>query len=214
VRAGLLLRSSALVVAAALWAGAALAAPPPPTADDCVAVYAVSNGFHGGLVAPREAVEAAGLPSFGAPWVEIGWGEARAYQAPKLTLGNVLGVIFAPGPSTLLIAPLRDRPDRLWGEAAAEFGVSREGMASLMRDVAAEAERDDQGRLVVLSEARGGQFVAARSRFRVWRMCNAWAAERLKAAGVTLKPGRVFTAGALMSRIKALPTCGQLGAAG
>ena len=183
-------------------------------ADNCVAVYAVSNGFHGGLVAPGAAVETAGLPSFGGPWVEIGWGEARAYQAPRLNLGNILGVVFATGPSALLIAPLRDRPDRLLGDAAVEFGVSREGLASLMSDVAAEAERDEQGRLVVLSQARGGQFVAARSRFRVWRMCNAWAAERLRASGVTLKPGRVFTAGALMSRIRALPTCEELGGAG
>jgi hypothetical protein len=82
-----------------------------------------------------------------------------------------------------------------------------------MADVAAEAERDEQGRLVVLSQARGGQFLAARSRFRVWRMCNAWAAERLRASGVTLRPGRVFTAGALMTRIRALPTCGELSGA-
>jgi hypothetical protein len=203
---------AAAALAACLLGGAVRAAPPPPTAANCIAVYAVSNGFHGGLVAPGAAVEAAGLPSFGGPWVEIGWGEARAYQAPRLTFGNILGVVFAPGPSALLIAPLRDRPDRLWGDAAVEFGVSREGLASLMSDVAAEAERDEQGRLVVLSQARGGQFLAARSRFRVWRMCNAWAAERLRASGVTMKPGRVFTAGALMTRIRALPTCDELSA--
>jgi hypothetical protein len=203
---------AAAALAACLFGGAVRAAPPPPTAANCIAVYAVSNGFHGGLVAPGAAVEAAGLPSFGGPWVEIGWGEARAYQAPRLTFGNILGVVFAPGPSALLIAPLRDRPDRLWGDAAVEFGVSREGLASLMSDVAAEAERDEQGRLVVLSQARGGQFLAARSRFRVWRMCNAWAAERLRASGVTMKPGRVFTAGALMTRIRALPTCDELSA--
>jgi hypothetical protein len=120
-------------------------------------------------------------PSFGGPWVEIGWGEARAYQAPRLTFGNILGVVFAPGPSALLIAPLRDRPDRLWGDAAVEFGVSREGLASLMADVAAEADATSRAGSWSSRRREGGQFVAARSRFRVWRMCNAWAAERLRA---------------------------------
>jgi len=183
---------------------------PPPSAADCVAVYALSNGFHGGLVVPGAAAQAAGLPAFGAPWVEIGWGEARAYQARRLTLGNVLGVVFAPGPSALLIAPLRDRPDRLWRKGVAEFGVSREGIASFMSAFAGEARRDGQGRLVVLSEARGGVFVAARTPFRLWRMCNAWAAERLRDAGLKVRPGPVLTASALMSRVEALPTCSEL----
>ena len=203
-----------LAAAAVLSAGGpAWGKPPPPTAGNCVTAYAVSNGFHGGLVAPAAAVRAAGLPTFDAAWVEIGWGEARAYQAPRLTAGTAIRSVLTPGPSTLLIAPLRDRPDRIWRKGVAAFGLSREGLAALLRDVAAEARRDDQGRLIVLSRARGGVFVAARTPFRIWRMCNGWAAERLRGAGLELRPGPVFTANALMSRIEALPDCAELAGA-
>jgi hypothetical protein len=192
-----------------LVGGRALAAP-PPTKDDCVAVFAISNGFHSGVALPAEAVEAAGLPTFGGAWVEFGWGEARAYQASRLGAGDIARVVLAPGPSTLLIAPLTDQPDRLWSSGVLEFGVSREGLAQLARDVAAEAERDPEGRLIVLSERRGGQFVAARSRFRLWRMCNGWAAGRLRAAGLELRTPPLLTAGGLMKRIDRLPTCEEL----
>ena len=205
---GLAASAGVLLAGSAAWGK-----PPPPSAGNCVTAYAVSNGFHGGLVAPAAAVEAAGLPTFGAEWVEIGWGEARAYQAPRLTAGTAIRSVLTPGPSTLLIAPLRDRPDRLWRKGVAAFGLSREGMATLLREVAGEARRDEAGRLIVLSRARGGVFVAARTPFRLWRMCNGWAAERLRGAGVTLRPGPVFTAGALMSRIEALPDCAELAGA-
>jgi len=191
-------------------AGAAQAAP-PPSKDDCVAVYALSNGFHSGVALPAEVIAGVDLPTFDGAWVEFGWGEAQAYQAPRLTAGNVARVVFAPGPSTLFIAPLRARPDPL-SEGVIAFGVSREGRAQLARDLADEARRDAAGRLIVLSERRGGWFVAAKSRFRLWRMCNGWAAERLCGAGLGLSTPPLLTAGGLMKRIDRLPTCGELGA--
>lgn len=203
--------AAALMAAFGAAAGAAAAAP-APTRDDCVAVFAISNGFHSGVAMPAAAVDEAGLPTFGGAWVEVGWGEAAAYQAAKLSAGDIARVVLAPGPSTMLITPLRDRPDRLWSEGVLEFGVSREGLQQLARDVSAEARRDAEGRLIVLSERRGGQFVAAQSRFRLWRMCNGWAAERLRAAGLSLRTPALLTAGGLMKRIDRLPTCAEVGA--
>lgn len=189
---------------------AAPAAAPPPNVADCETAFVVSNGFHSSLAVPGAAAEGAGLPSFGAPWVEFGWGEAEAYQAPRLTARNVVRVVVRPGPSAMLIAPVSDRPDRVWRTGVVEFGLSRAGMRRVMNDLAAEARRDGAGRLVTLADARGGRFVAASTPFRVWRMCNAWASVRLQRAGLPI--GRAFTAGQLVRVIDRQPTCGELAA--
>jgi hypothetical protein len=199
----------ALSVISAVAAMAAAAAP-PPSSGDCATVFVVSNGFHSSLAVPAAAAEAAGLPSFGAAWTEIGWGEAAAYQAPRLNAGAVARVILRPGPSAMLIAPLRDRPDRIWSEGVVEFGLSQRGLRQIMADVSAEARRDASGRLIVLSEQRGGAFVAASTPFRIWRMCNAWASVRLRRAGLPV--ARAFTAGGLVRSIDRQPTCGELAA--
>ena len=171
----------------------------------------VSNGFHSGLAVPAEAAEAAGLPTFGGAWVEFGWGEAEAYQAPKLTARNVARVVVRPGPSAMFIAPLRGRPDRVWRRGVVEFGLSREGLRRVTADLAAEAKRDEAGRLIVLSQRRKGVFVAANTPFRLWRMCNGWAAARLRRAGLSI--GRPLTAGGLLRSIDRQPTCAELRAA-
>jgi hypothetical protein len=201
----------AFALALAAAAGAARAQPPPPGAGDCETVFVISNGFHSSLAVPTSAAEAVGLPTFGGPWTEFGWGEAGAYQAPRLTARNVARVILAPGPSAMLIAPLRDRPDRLWSEGVVEFGLSRAGLRAVMAGVAAEPRRDAAGRLIVLSRQRGGVFLAAGTPFRVWRMCNAWASERLRRAGLPI--GRAFTADGLIRAVDAQPTCAELATA-
>ena len=210
-----LLSGAAVLVTAALLAvpaaeTGASRVEPPPSADDCETVFVISNGLPSSLAVPGREAEAAGLPGFGAAWTEFGWGEAEAYQAPRLTARNVARVILRPGPSALLIAPLRDRPDRIWREGVVEFGLSGAGLRRIMADVAAEAKRDEAGRLIVLSGQRGGVFVAASTRFRVWRMCNAWASLRLRRAGLPIR--RAFTARDLVRAIDRQPTCGELAA--
>ena len=203
------MRALAGAVLALAAAGAAHAQAPRPSKGDCETLFVVSNGFHSSLALPAEAARAAGLPDFGAPWVEVGWGEAEAYQAPRLTARNVARVVVRPGPSAMLLSPLRDRPDRVFRTGAVEFGVSRAGLRSLMRDLAAEPRRDAAGDLIVLSQQKsGGQFVAASTPFRVWRMCNAWASVRLRRAGLPV--GRAVSAGALVRSIDRQPTCGEL----
>ncbi|HEX8569594.1 MAG TPA: DUF2459 domain-containing protein [Caulobacteraceae bacterium] len=186
----------------------ALAQAPRASKGDCETLFVISNGFHTSVALPAEAARRAGLPDFGARWVEVGWGEAEAYQAPRLTARNVARVVVRPGPSAMLVAPLRDRPDRVWSEGVVEFGVSRAGLGSIVGDLAAEPRRDASGRLIVLSQQRGGQFVAASTPFRVWRMCNAWGSMRLRRAGLPVP--RSWTAGALVKALDRQPTCGEL----
>ena len=203
------------VLAAGAAAGAmalacpALAQAPRPSRGDCETLFVVSNGFHSSLAVPGHAARAAGLPDFGAPWVEVGWGEAEAYQAPKLTARNVARVVVRPGPSAMLLVPLRERPDRVWRTGVVEFGVSGAGLRSIVADLAREPRRCAAGELIVLSErSGGGRFLAASTPFRVWRMCNAWASVRLRRAG--LEVPRAFTARSLIRAIDRQPTCGEL----
>ena len=200
-----------LVVIWAAWPGVGRAAA-APTADDCASVYVVSNGFHSGLAVPGALAQAKGFPTRGAAWVEFGWGEAQAYQAPSLTLANALRSVFAPGPTTLLVLPLPDRPDRVAGLYAIELGLSQSGMDTLMGDLQAEAQWVGPGEPVVLSERNGGVFLAANSPFRLWRMCNAWTAERLRRAGLDLHDRLLFHSDLLMWAADRKPTCGELAA--
>ena len=60
----------------------------PPRSGDARTIFLVDNGFHSDLAVPRAAIAAHGGPIAAAaarigddPWVMIGWGDARFYEA-------------------------------------------------------------------------------------------------------------------------------------
>ena len=207
-----------LALAAAALAGTGVwlslpgvqAAAPPPSPGDCVRVWVLSNGFHTSLGLPPEAARTVGLSAGAAPWVEIGWGEARAYQAQSMDPLTLIRAAVAPGETTLFVAAVPFDPARYGPDQATPVAVSRAGLQVLLRDVAAEARRDTQGRPRVLSAAPNGTFLAAHSPFGLLRPCNVWTSERLRRAGVPILDRPMLLASGLFTALRQqVPsTCG------
>ena len=175
----------------------------PAATNDCETVYVTSNGFHTGVAIPAAAARSAGFEPGAAAWLEFGWGEARAYRAERLSAGAALGAIFAPGASTLHIAPLPRRPDLHYAGGVTPVAVTSAGAAALALDLAREAARDAQGRLIPLGPGKGegASFVLATTPYRAWRTCNVWTAERLRAAGVPVRAAGSTLAPVLTGRL-------------
>lgn len=204
-------RRAALAGAALAGCGAWLSADdvrplaPPPTAQDCVSIAVLSNGFHASLAVPAEVARRMGADVGAAPWAEIGWGEARAFQAEALSLDVAVGAVLAPGPTTLFVAPLPGPPRP--GPRVAALGLSRAGLDRLAADLAAETARDAQGRPVILSRRFGGAFYGATGAYRFWRTCNVWTAERLRRAGAALRVRSGFLADGLLNGARRARQC-------
>ncbi len=179
---------------------------PVASAADCVTIWVLSNGFHTSLVLPPEAARAAGLDPADAAWIEIGWGEAAAYQAQSMNPLILLRAAVAPGETALFVARMPFDPARYGPDQARAVTVSYAGLRTILSDIAAETRRAADGRSVVLSVAANGTFVAATSRFGLFRNCNVWLAERLRRAGVPLPARPALTARGLYAALPA-STC-------
>lgn len=175
---------------------------PPATAADCEQVWVLSNGFHSSLTLPPQAAAAVGLSAGAAPWVEIGWGEARAYQSETMDPITLLRAAVAPGETTLFVALIGFDPGRYGADQAQPVAVSRAGLRVLLADVAAEVRRDAAGRPRILSTSATGTFLAAHSPFGPLRPCNVWVAERLRRAGVPIRDRAALTATGLFSALQ------------
>lgn len=197
---GLLLAGCAAVGGRTSGTSLAMAAP-AASVSDCTQVWVLSNGFHTSLALPPEAAAAAGLDAGAARWVEVGWGEARAYQAQSMNPLTLLRAVAAPGPTTLFVSQLPYDPSAYGREAARSVAVSREGLRVLLADVRTEARRGADGRAEVLSVAPNGTFVGATGRFGLFRNCNVWVAERLRRAGVPLQDRSALTARGLFRQL-------------
>lgn len=213
-RAGLGLAAFLAALALALALASVLTARPadpalwpPRPGEPAITVHLVTNGFHTGLVLPRDelrrAAAAAGqgglvgiAERFSAyPAVEIGWGEEVFYQAPALP-GSfdpwlALRALLRPGNGSVLhVVGLSEDPRILFGGAdVIPIALSPEGFARLVARM---------GRSVALHEGLPreiGQglygpslFYAANGTFNLFSVCNHWAADLLAAAGLPHAP--------------------------
>lgn len=198
--------------ALAVLTGCVLTRPAPGEAPAaCRTVWVTSNGFHTGIAVPAATARAAGFEPGAAPWVEFGWGEDGAYRGERLTLGAATRAALG-GEGVLHVAPLADRPDRLYAPGVATaVAVSEVGEGALAEDLRAEVVRDAEGRALVVGpgKGRGATFYAARTPYRTWRTCNVWTADRLRRAGVDVPRAGSTLAPVLTRRLRGGPTCGD-----
>jgi hypothetical protein len=175
----------------------------PAATNDCETVYVTSNGFHTGVAIPAAAARSAGFEPGAAAWLEFGWGEARAYRAERLSAGAALGAIFAPGRARCTSHRCRGVQICITRAGVTPVAVTSAGAAALARDLAREAARDAQGRLIPLGPGKGegASFVLATTPYRAWRTCNVWTAERLRAAGVPVRAAGSTLAPVLTGRL-------------
>ncbi len=200
----------ALACLLAVWAA-------PASAADTV-IHVASNGWHSGIIVPREAVvasgavpEAADFP--GAVYLEFGWGDREYFPEPETTFGMGLRAAMTPTPATLHVVGLDLPPPQAYPEAEVmAVTLPPDGVAGLLTAIGGFFERPDGER--ARQSAPGlfpsSRFYDARGRFSLAETCNRWTARMLQAAGLDLSPDGVVTAGQLMDRLRAaLETAGD-----
>ncbi|MGY2049496.1 DUF2459 domain-containing protein [Methylobacterium sp. JK268] len=209
-RAGLAL---ALLLAALALLVAATARPGdpalfPPRGEDAVTVHLVANGWHSGLVLPREtlaraaaAAGAGGLLGISERFrayeaLEIGWGDAGFYrQVP--TLGALdgrlaLAALFTPGgrPAVLHVVGIDGEPaSRFPAARILRLRLSPEGFARLAAALGRSVRLRD-GRPIEAGPGLYGPslFYEAEGRFSLLHVCNHWTGDLLNAAGLPVLP--------------------------
>lgn len=189
-------------------------APPPAAAPDegpaDHVVHVVSNGWHTGIVVPRDALgdmvpEAGDFPE--AAWFEFGWGDREYYPAESPDVGMALSAVLVPTPAVVHLAgfdavPRRHGPD----DVTIALPVSAEGLARLVAALDAAFDRGEGARAEAIAPGlyATSLFYPAHGEFHLFNTCNTWVAQRLQAARPELDARGVQTAGDLTGRVRAL----------
>jgi uncharacterized protein (TIGR02117 family) len=205
------MRLAALAAAAALSACAASPAlGPAPSPDDCVAARLLSNGTHADIALPAE-VFAADHPARTlypqADYFLIGWGEQAFYMAEEAGAWKGFKAILPPSRSVLHVVAVDGSIDALaWREGdALDIALSETGARAMAAGLARSLRRDEAGAPIVLGPGRApgrSAFLADGRGFHLFRMCNHWAAARLREAGAPVRAEASFTAPGLIKAMR------------
>jgi uncharacterized protein (TIGR02117 family) len=172
----------------------------PPKAGDAQMVFLIDNGFHSDLAIPRAAILAHGGPLARAaaaigpdPWIMIGWGDARFYEATTPWQGRVLdGLRAALGgrPTVVHLQGVAEQPDVAWRAGIHRVALSQAGLAALLARADRAFAVDADGAPIVVPVPRdpGEVFFRSGEGFSLVHLCNHWTGELLNAAGLPTTP--------------------------
>ncbi|HEY1268997.1 MAG TPA: DUF2459 domain-containing protein [Candidatus Binatia bacterium] len=204
-------RAVALALLLCLFACTTIAqpdTPPVPAGTEKSVFFLNHNGWHSGLafrradIPPNLLPEAVDFPS--AESLEFGWGDWDFYQASHAGPGLATRVAFFSRGSTLHVVGFNGAARDYFTEAEVyELTVSGEGFRNLIQFISDTFMRES-GEKPRPGLYPDSQFYPARGRFHLFRNCNTWAAEALRAAELPVDPYRVVTAGNLSSQVKGL----------
>lgn len=195
-----------LAAVAATLVATALARPgdphvfPPKAGEPRVAVFLSHNGYHTELALPtafvrrRGGVTAEALDRLDpAPWVLVGWGDARFYMQTGRSFERVadgLRALWPDNPSVLRLTPLNRDPDRAFEHGVLRLELSEVGAERLLRRVDRSFRTAGGHPLPVPARQADGSAIYFRSveRFSMAKLCNNWTGEVVNAAGVPTMP--------------------------
>lgn len=168
--------------------------------DDLRPIYVIRRGWHTGVAIAKHDwpnQEWGLLEDFpDSNYLELGWGDARFYQAERNTLWLGVRAALWPSSSVIHVIGLRDPISDAQADAVVAVQVSLAGLRVLTEAVEQEfaGERPlHTGRTLGAAPAPN-RFYEARRSFYFPRMCNWWIAMRLKEAGCPIQPWSVITA--------------------
>jgi uncharacterized protein (TIGR02117 family) len=172
----------------------------PARPGDQVAVFLVEDGFHTDLALPRDAIAAHAGPLATAvaqtsaePWMLVGWGDARFYEAGSAWQGRVLdgvAALFGGRPTVMHLQGVWESPDLAWTSGVHRLVLSREGLAALMTRTDRSFALGPAGQPIGVPtpHAVGEAFFRSGEGFSLVHVCNHWVGELLTAAGVPTTP--------------------------
>jgi len=173
----------------------------PAQGDTAVSLYLVDNGFHSDLAVPRALLIAHGGPTARAaalaspqPWMLVGWGDAKFYEADGFSADravDALRALFAPNnPSVVHLQGFRGDPPAVWQANVRRIRVSPAGLEALMTRLDRSFRtRPDGGPIVVpVRRVPEEAFFESVETFSLTHLCHHWTAELLNAAGLPVTP--------------------------
>lgn len=176
-------------------------------------VFAVHDAWHSAVVIRTADIPAAVLPEIrdfpSAEYLEFSWGDRDYFPAPDGGLGLVLKAAFWSSGSVLHVVGFRDTVEKTFPSAEiVEIVLSEEGFKGLIQFISDTFSRPHPP---ASAEPRpglfpNGRFYSAEGKFSIFRTCNTWVAEALRAAGLPISPGYVITAGNLGNQVRPFAT--------
>jgi hypothetical protein len=172
----------------------------PPKPGQGVAIFLVDNGFHSDLAIPRAAILAHGgtlaravAATTSAPWVLVGWGDARFYEDQSPWQGRIfdgLRALLGGRPTVVHLEGVGMSPDRAWRDGVHHIVVSPAGLAALLirADRAFRLGGDGAPVPVAIAAGSGEGFFESGEDFSLLHLCNHWTAQLLHAAGLPVTP--------------------------
>jgi uncharacterized protein (TIGR02117 family) len=165
-----------------------------------VTVFLVDNGWHSDIAVPTAAIEAHGgalsqaaKATSAMPWVLIGWGDARFYEASSSALSRIpdgMAALIGGRPTVVHLEGVWGQPDLVWRTGVRPITLSQAGLAALLARADRSLILNYAGAPVIspIHREPGEAFFASRERFSLVHLCNHWTAELLHAAGLPTTP--------------------------
>lgn len=183
---------------------------PTPELHPCELVYVVNHGLHTGIVVKREDLLAV-VPGLSSDWtvgnyIEVGWGDAKYYQARKTSIILAIRAMFWPTDSVLHVVSIPETPHRFfWGDVTiVALTLPRVGYQRLLGFIAESFDYAEGRRMVSLGPGLYGnsRFYRARGSFHAFNTCNTWVARSLEVSGYPIRSRGIVSATGLLSRLR------------
>ena len=172
------------------------------------AFQVVKHGWHVGIVVDQDEmasrVPLLGEDFSGADHLEIGWGDARFYQAAEPSTGLALRAALWPTASVMHIVGFSREPAHYFSTSeVVNICVSRSGYQKMLDFILDSFERRPDGEVIPLGPGLYGnsRFYRAKGSFHLFNTCNTWAAQAVAATGLPVSTS-VITAGGLVSQLR------------
>lgn len=174
-------------------------------------VLIANHGWHSAIVIKKADASEMVLPEVRdfpeAEFLEIGWGDRDYYQAPDPGLGLALKAAFWSSGSVLHVAGFKGAAETYFPRSEIfEIFLSDKAFQRLIQFIADTFSRPDAATAPPVETRPGlypnSRFYPAAGRFHLFRTCNTWVAEALRAAGLPIAPAYAFTAGNLGYQVK------------
>lgn len=168
----------------------------------------VKHGWHVGIVVDQEEM-ASLMPLLGEDFsdtehLEIGWGDARFYQAAEPSAGLALRAALWPTASVMHIVGFSGEPARYFSASeVVNICVRRSEYKRMLDFIIDSFERRPDGEVIPLGPGLYGtsRFYRAKGSFHLFNTCNTWTARALAATGLPVST-RIITAGGLVSQLR------------
>ena len=188
--------------------------------------YAVSNGWHVGLVVPAGRINAL-LPDIKkrfekntansagvmqeANYYEIGWGDRGFYEAKEITTLTAVQALFNSPGSVMHVVAVHD-PAKAFANTKTsqlvKFCLNEAQLTHLEKFIVSSFAKNATGNIISRRPGLYGdsQFFEAAGTYHFLNSCNTWAAKALRSAGFDISPTFKLFASQVMSNID-VPAC-------